>query len=134
MFYRQIQDNENIDMENHDMLSAQHINPMHENPMMQSPIHQNPMMQSPMMHNQMGSQWMPLMCYPMMSGMYNPQAYGSQMLQEEYEPREEIDGNMERAPYHRPPFYPGYLPYFYYFPLFNFNPLLIPLLFGRGDE
>jgi hypothetical protein len=128
------------------------MNPMYPNPMMQHPMMQNSMMQNPMMQNQMyqnpmmqhqmESQLMHCMCYPMMSGMYNPPTYAPQMLQQQYQPTE----GTNRAPYYQHSQHHGYYPshnyynpyhhyynpyYQNYYPYYNLNPLLIPLLFGR---
>jgi hypothetical protein len=155
MLYREMEEEEYMNMENENMLPPEQT-PMYEYPMMQQQMYQNPMMQY-----QMDQQWMPQMHHlgcPMMSGMYNPSTYSPQVGMEEHELDEDFPENMERAPHysnatnHYDYYYNynhydnydhdhnhnhnhGYYPYnpFYqnYYPFYNFNPLLIPLLFGR---
>ena len=148
MFYRQMADNENMDMESEEMLTAQQMPDMNQmnpmNPMMQQ-YPMNPMMQqypmNPMMQHQMGTPGMPFMCYPMMHGMYNPSTYGTQMPQMPYQPMEGTSRDMERVPYNYPGHhgyhgyhhgypYHNYYPYYNYYPYNNLSPLIIPLLFG----
>jgi hypothetical protein len=161
MLYREIEEEEYMNMENEDVINPEQT-PMYESPMMQQQMYQNHMMQY-----QMQPQWMHQMHHmgcPMMSGMSNPSTYSPQVEMEEYELEEDFTENMERAPhddnsnnhydhhdddyddhdhynnhddhhgYYNHGYYPynTYNPYYQsYYPLYNFNPLLIPLLFGR---
>jgi hypothetical protein len=173
MLYRQIEEEEYMNMVNEDILDPEQPpmneipmmqNPMYQTPMMQCPMYQHQMMQDPMYQNhmmqyQMGPQWMQHMHHmecPMMGGMHTPSTYSPQVKMDEYELEEEISENMDRAPHHddyhdyddydnhddhddHDHYYNhGYYPYNYYnpyyqnyYPFYNFNPLLIPLLFGR---
>lgn len=137
MLYREMQDNEYMNMEN--WMTEYETTP----------------------------QYMPYMGYPMMDGMYNPPTYDPQMtdpkhdmseyfeLTEDLEVTESPDAYMQRSPHsnysdhdhdddydnyhnynhHDNYGYPShgyYNPYYQnYYPYYNFNPLLIPLLFGR---
>ncbi|MCB2291138.1 hypothetical protein LGK97_15510 [Clostridium sp. CS001] len=151
MLYREMEEEEFMNMENEDLISPEQTpiceSHMMEQQMYQNPTNNNPMMQCPMyqnlmMQNQIEPQPITQMHHigcPMMNEMFNPSTYPTQIEMDEYGLEEGFNENMERSPYdgyYNNSYYP-YNSYYQnsyyqnYYPFSNFNPLLIPLLLGR---
>lgn len=111
MLYREMEEEEFMNMENEDLISPEQTpiceshmmgqqmyqNPTNNNPMMQCPMYQNLMMQN-QIEPQPITQMHHIGC-PMMNETHNPATYSAQVERDEYGLEEGFAENMERAPY-----------------------------------